>query len=500
MPISINYYVDITSGVGSAANFGTRDLIGRFFTTNALVPTNSVVTFDSASEVADYFGSTSDEYKRAAFYFSYISKSITAPQKIAFARWADVATAPQIFGAKGAQSLASYTSITTGTFTLSLGGTSLLIGPMNFSAAGSLAAVASIVQAAIVAAGTGALWDNATVAWDATRQSFSFTGGAVGANAISIVAGTGGSDVAAQLGWLSASTIISAGVAAQTLTTLLSTSSEGDNNFGSFAFVPTLTSNQILEAATWNDTQNNQFMYSAPCSVSNAAALSASLLNLSGVTLTLSPLSTEYPEQVPMMILAATQYTARNSVLNYMFNSFNLTPSVTTNAGKDTYDALRVNYYGNVQQAGTVRSFYQNGYMMGLPTDAVDQNVYANEIWFKDAATVTLMNLLLAVTELPANSAGRGMVLNQMQDIIDLALFNGTIEAGKALVSEQKLFITNVTGNPLAWIQVQNSGYWIDANVVVYQEDGVTKYKIVYVLIYSKNDVIRKVEGSDILI
>lgn len=501
MPISITNYVDITSGVGAAANFGTRDLIGRFFTTNPLVPTGSVVEFDSADEVLAYFGSASEEYARAVFYFGWISKSITTPQKIAFAFWASAATAPLIFGVPGAQALATWTAISSGAFGITLGGVTHAITALDFSAAASLSDVAGIIQAAIRSAGTGALWDDALVVWSSSRQSFNLTGGATGSANVIITAGSGGSDIAVQLGWLSAVTILSFGSAVQSITNLLADSTEANNNFGSFTFLPTLTQDQIVEAATWNDTQNNRYLYSVRCTSANASALSAALIAISGVTLTLSPLSAEYPEQVPMMIAAATDYTARNSVQNYMFQEFDLTPSVTTDADYETYKALRVNFIGNVQQAGVIRSFYQTGQMMGGISDPTDQNVYVNEIWFKDASTVTLINLLLALPQIPANNAGRGMILTQLQAIIDQALLNGVIEAGKALSSEQKLFIANVTGDSQAWIQVQNSGYWVDCRIVPFVDDSAaTEYKAVYTLIYSKNDVIRLIQGSDILI
>ena len=316
MPISITKYVDITSGVGGAASFDTRELIARIFTTNPLVPTSSVITFETADEVLDYFGSSSDEYKRAVFYFGWISKVIKKAQKIGFARWANAATAPLVYGAKGAQALASWNAITSGSFTLTLGGVSNTMSGMNFGAAASLAAVATIIQTAIIAAGTGNMWDLASVSWDATRQSFNFVGGAVGDANIIVAAGSGGSDIAVQLGWLSPSTILSFGSAVQTIPDLLADSTEADNNFGSFTFMPTLTTDQITEAATWNDTQNNRYLYSVRCTSSNASALSAALIAISGATLTLAPIATEYPEQVPMMIEAATDYTSRNAVQN----------------------------------------------------------------------------------------------------------------------------------------------------------------------------------------
>lgn len=499
MPININRYVDITSGVGAGTNVGNRQLIGRFFDDNALIPTGGFVTFDGADEVLAYFGAGTEEYTRAQFWFGWVSKQVTDAKAMTFARWNSAASAPQIFGAKGAQAVGSYTSITTGSFTLSLGGTSHTLTGMDFSAAVSLSDVAAVVQAKIRTQAT-AMWTSATVVWNSVRASFDFTGGSTGAAAITIAAGAGGNDVAAQLGWLSATAIVSAGGALQSISTLLGASAAGDNNFGSFAFLATLTQDQIVEAATWNDTQNNLFMYSVPCTSSNASALSTALLGLSGVTLTLAPLAAEYPEQVPMMILASTDYTARNSTQNYMFQAFDLTASVESDADANTYDALRVNYYGQTQTAGQILEFYQRGYMMGLASDAKDQNTYANETWLKDAAGAAIMTLLLSLSEVPANSRGRAQILTILQGVINQALFNGTISVGKILTDTQKLFIASVTDDPLAWKQVQNLGYWVDVRIVQEVVDEAIEYKAVYTLIYSKDDVIRKVEGSDILI
>lgn len=500
MAISLTRYVDITSGVGAGNDVATRQLIGRFFTENPLVPTGSFVTMTSADEVNDYFGSFSEEFGRAAFYFGWISKNITNPPAMSFARWANVATAPQIFGSKGAQSVASWTSITTGSFTLQLGATTHTLSTMDFSAAASLSDVAAVVQAKIRTQ-TGSMWTAATVVWDSTRQSFDFTGGLTGAAVVVVTPGGGGNDIASQLGWLADDTILSDGAAAQSITDVLSESAGADNNFGSFAFMPTLTLDQVVEGATWNQTLDNEFLYSVRVAVADASDWSSALLLIGGITLTLaSPVQDEFPEQVPMMIEAATDYTARNSVQNYMFQIFDLTPSVTTDASADMYDELRINYYGQTQTAGQLIQFYQRGLMMGQSTDPLDQNVYVNEIWLKDASAAAIMTILLSLTEIPANAAGRAQLLVILQSVIDQALLNGTIEAGKFLTPAQKLFIGSITGNPLAWLQVQNNGYWVDARIVSEVIDSVTQYKAVYTLIYGKNDVIRKVEGRDILI
>ncbi|OWK47565.1 hypothetical protein FRUB_01264 [Fimbriiglobus ruber] len=57
-----------------------------------------------------YFGTGSEEYARAEFYFGWVSKNITAPQQISFWFWNDdVATADLIYGASGTYALATFT-------------------------------------------------------------------------------------------------------------------------------------------------------------------------------------------------------------------------------------------------------------------------------------------------------------------------------------------------------------------------------------------------------
>jgi hypothetical protein len=492
-------YVDITSGVGAGAGVRLRDLIGRLFTTNELVPTKSLVEFTTVEEVGDYFGTSSEEYKRAQFYFSFISKSITRAKRIAFARWADVATAPQVFGTTHA-SLATLEAIEDGSFTISLGGTENEVTLLDFSGALSLAAVAAIIQTAIRAEEVDALWASATVTYDATRNAFNFEGGATGVNAITVSAGVTGTNILTLFGW-GAGAILSDGVAIETVTDTLTESSEATNNFGSFLFMPTLTIEEIEEAAAWNATQNILYQYMVPVAKSDAVTYYAALQNYAGVAVTVSETADEYPEMIPMTLLAATDYTRRNSTQNYMYQIFNVTPSVTNTTESNNLDAQRVNYYGRTQTAGQFIDFYQRGLLMGLPVNPSDQNVYANEQWLKDAAGASIMELLLNLPKVSANARGRGQLLSQLQSVINQALFNGTISVGKELTNTQKLYISELSGDPQAWQQVVSIGYWIDAVIErrVSISDAV-EYVAVYTLIYSKDDTIRKVEGSHVLI
>jgi len=500
MAISIRKYVDITSGVGAGATVRRRDLIGRIISTNPLIPTNSLVEFTDLESVLAYFGSASEEYKRAAFYFSWISKNITRAKKLGFIRWADAATAAQIFGNTTTKALGTFAVITNGAFGISIGGAARSISGVDLSGAASLAAVAALIQAAIRAQ-SGAQFTSAVVTYDATRKSFNFTSGATGAAVITVSAPSTGTNLLTPLGWNALSTIVSDGADVQTVTDVLNVSTEANNNFGSFLFQPTLDLAEITEAATWNAAQNVLYQYMVPVVKASAEAYFDALSGFQGVAVTVSETANEYPEMVPMTVLAATDFTKRNSVQNYMFQVFNLTPSVTTTADSDTLDPLRANYYGRTQTAGQNLDFYQRGVLMGGITAPVDINVYANEQWLKDACGASIMELLLSLSRVSANAKGRAQLLAQIQSIIDQAVFNGTISLGKPLTQTQKAFITEITGDPDAWRQVNGIGYWIDCVMQSYTTtDGRTEYKAVYTLVYSKDDAIRKVDGTHILI
>lgn len=500
MAISLTRYVDIVSGVGAGNTVSTRKLVGRFFTTNTLVPTDSYISFDSADDVLSWFGSSSEEYARAAAYFGWISKDIRKAPSIQFARWASSDVPPQIFGAKGTQAVSDWTSITAGAFSLTLNGTTNSFSSLDFSSATSLSDVATVIQTAINAK-TGTMWTDAEVAWNSVRQSFDLTGGDLGDADISVTAGGVGNDIADRLGWLSATAIISYGKDAQEIADLLADSANADNNFGSFAFLPTLTETQIVEAALWNHDQNGMFIYSVPCTSANAVSLSAATIDsYSGLGISLSPTSGEYPEQDPMMILAATNYNARNATQNYMFQVFDQTPSVTTNADADIYDALRINYYGRTQTAGQLVDFYQRGYLMGPDTAPLDMGTYANEIWLKDALSAALMTLMLALTKVSANTTGKAQILNTIHSVVAQGIYNGTISKGRTLTNAQKEYIGTQTGDDTAWRKVVSDGYWVDVTFELETVDGSPQYKAVYTLIYAKDDTIRKIEGRDILI
>jgi len=501
MSIAFTKYVDITSGVGGGAGVRLRDLIGRLFTANVMLPPRSMVEFTTSDDVGIYFGTTSEEYKRALFYFSRVSKSITRAKKISFARWVQTAVTPRVYGNTTPKTLATYTAVTTGSLNLTMGAVTNQISTINLSGAADFAAVAALLQTAIRAAG-GAQFVTATVTYDPTTNRFNLAGTVAGAAAMTVNTSVVGVSLAPLLGWTTGNVIVAEGSDVETISQTLTASVDASNNFGTFLFLPSLTESQKTEAATWNAGKNVQFMFmNRAATIAEATASYGAEAALAGTAISLATLAAEYDEMAPMMILAATDYTKRNAAQNYMFQQFALTPKVTTNTDSNGLDALRTNYYGRTQTAGQYIDFYQRGTLTGLPVNPVDMNTYANEMWFKDAAGAAIMELLLNLSRLSANAVGRSQLLTTLQSVIARALFNGTISVGKELNNTQKLYIGELTGSELAWRQVQGIGYWVDAAMrSTVNGSGATEFEAVYTLIYSKDDAVRKVVGSHVLI
>lgn len=513
MSIPQQEYVNIISGEGAAQAVAVRQLIGRLMTDNPRVTPGTVKQFSGGSyltQVDAYFGTSSAEYLRAQLYASWISKLVDAAPAISFGRWVDTAQAGIIYGAQAAYLLATFTAVSTGSLNLTIGATTATLTGIDCSGDASLAAVAATVQAAIRAhTAGGSDWTAATVAYVASptqggQPQFVLTGGVVGAEAMGIAAALSGTDLGPLLGLLNAGAIVGQGSAVETITHTLDVTQNVSNNFGSFLFIPALNQSQIVEAATWNYAQNVLYQFMVGVTAANAAAISAATANLGGTALTLSPISGEYPEMIPMIVLAATDYTQPNSVQNYMFQlGFPITPSVTNATDKATYDDLNVNYYGQTQSAGNLISFYQTGVLQGPASSPSDMNTYANEQWFKDAMAAALLTLLLSQAQISANNQGVSQIMAIMQGVINLALNNGTITirgAANPFDANQQLYIQQITDSDTAASKVQNTGYWFNCVIVPEVVDDVTRYFAEYTLVYAQDNIIRFIQGRDVLV
>lgn len=493
MSISIERYVSITSGVAGAQAVAQRELVGLRFSTDPKVPVGSHVVVANADDALDYFGASSDEYKFAVQYFGYTSPApASKPEKLRFAAHVDVARPARIYGEDVATTLGELQAITAGELTITLTGVTQTISAIDLSAQISFAGIVSELTTKI-----SAVFPGSSVDFDALSGTFNLITGSIGTADISVES----TALSELLGW-DAGAILSPGSAVLSPVESLQAAEQVTDSFGSFSFGATLTTSEIVEVATYNASLNLKYMCLQSVTTATAQAVSAAVLGIPSVGLVLNATAGQYKEALPQAIMAATNYSRRNATVNYMFRQLGaLTADVTTDAGANLYDGLRVNYYGETANAGQKIAFFQRGFLCGGATDALDMNVHANEQWLKAYLTARLLSLQLSLGKIPANNEGRGYVLAQVTDAANLAKFNGTIITGKTLTTAQQIAVTQMTGDAEAWRDVQINGYWADAAVVERTgEAGVTEYVIQYTLVYSKNDVVRKIQGSHNLI
>lgn len=500
MPIKSTLYVNITSGVIGADSVATQELTGRRFSTSPLIPSDTIVSVLSGGAQV-YFGASSDEAKFASQYFSYVSPApVSKANNLQFAAYAPSGRAPKLFGAKNESDVTDFQALSAGVLSIQLGGTPITVSGIDLSTALSFADVASTVQAAIRSAGTAnPQYANAVV--DYSAGAFSIAGGIIESGKAIYFSSTG-QDVGALMGLAGVGAVASDGLVAQSPLQAFMAAEQVSDSFGSATFSDlAITLPQAKELALYVKGENVKYQIYFSVSRANYQQWYDELSQIGSCGLILNATVGEYKESLPMAIMAATDYQRRNATINYMFRQSALSFDVTTTPEALALDAKRINYYGNTAIAGQQIRFFQRGFLMGTATDPLDMNVHANEQWFKAYMRAQLLSLQLATNKIAANEDGRGRILAVLFGGIELAKLNGTISVGKELTVNQKLAIADLTGDPEAWHDVQTNGFWAGVTIVpVVNSSGATEYVAKYTVAYSKNDVVRTIEGSHNLV
>lgn len=488
MAIPQTKYVNIISSVGGTSQVSQRDLIGRVFTNNDLVPYGVVLEFAGLDSVGNYFGLGSNEYAFAKNYFAYQSKSGNKPQKISFALHTTTDKPARLYGAVKATTLAELTTYTNEDISFNIGGQTYDLIGLDFSSETSLSGVATTIAAALNEESATA----GIFTYDATLQRFVLESQATGAEAtIGYATGNLAEVLGMNEGNLGA--IISDGSDVETGLKVLTDTTALTNNFLSFCFLIDV-SGEEEDIGAWVKAQNVRYMWSLGVARTDAGTMAGKLSTYDGVAINLG---TDLVF-LPMAVASAINYDLPNASVDFMFQQADgITTTVVDETEQEAYDAIRVNYYGGTQQAGNLVFFYQDGKLQG---SIAGMGVYVNEAWLKDALFTNILNLRLSLDSLPANETGLAYVKGAIQEIIEKAQNNGVISAGKTLDSTQKAYINQITGDKTAWQSIQSIGYWMTASIVKYTEAGTEKYKVSFLLVYSKGDSINYVDGKDILI
>ena len=439
MSIKQTRYVDIASAVIGASAVPMRKLTARVFSTNPKIPAGKVLEFASG-QVDDLLGTDSPEAHFARQYFSYVSPApASKPKELQIASYEPVGRAPTLFGEKTGD-LADLKLINEGELNITIGKVTKTITGIDLSESTSYADVATAVQAKLNAE-SEPQFASAYVTFNSLDSAFVISGGVQERADISV-----------------RQSPLQAFIASEAVS----------DSFGSATFLTELSLEHAVELAQYVAGENVKYQLHLSVTNQNAEDFSGALVGTASTGLNLKTADNFFVQALPMAIMSATDYDRTNATTNYMYRQFGVTfPSqITTDIDADRLDKLRVNYYGETAVSGSHISFYQRGFLCGGVANPLDMSVHANEQWLKAYIAQQWFSLLMATRGVPANKDGEARAMMVIAGAVTKAINNGTILAGKTLTDVQKIAVTDASGDDLAWHDVQNKGYWYNAEIV----------------------------------
>lgn len=446
---------------------------GLFMTGNALTPTGTLLTFYGASEVADYYGSGSDEYKAAQVYFSGYNNSLTKPRSVFFYRANTTDVAGFVRGAGGldAEDLTALKAITAGDFNATVAGATVALTGLDLSAVTSFSGVAEALNTALAGATAGA-----TVAFDSRLKCYTLTSDTAGASgSVVVTSGT----VAEAMGLLADDVVTSAGADAAVYSDILDDIAVLTQNFVTLSTVAEVTDvTQAQSIAQWVQTQfaeGAQYLYvlwTTASAVKTAGETSSIVAQIretepEGVTAVYGDV--RYAAFV-MGAAASIAWDSPNSTITFAFKAQSgLEANILSQADASGLEANGVNFMGYYATRNDNFILFQHGQMFG---QFAWIDTYLNSTWLNSALQTQILAGLELSPRVPYTDAGYTLIRSWVQDVADRAITNGVIDLGVNLSQTQKNALAVEAGGDIT-TELYNSGYYlqiVDATASIRQE------------------------------
>lgn len=446
MAIPASYIVAINPRIISA---GGKDLEfnGLMLTTNALIPMSSpVITFASADAVGAYFGLESDEYNVAVTYFLGYNNSFSKPKHMMFARRVSTAIGAYLRGAKYRGTLADLKAIASGAMAIEINGTDYSISAVDLSAATSYSDVASKIQTALSAELAGT-----TVTYSSLTGAFTISSPTTGdASTITYASGT----LAEALNLEAADgAIISLGSDALTTTQNMALIKEQTQNWVSFTTLYEADNSEHLGLAAWASSQGIEYLYvgwtkDAQLLVQGSTGSIADLIDDAEYGATTLVYDNVQIATFLLGAIASVNWERYQGTINYAFKHVDgVAASVTNQTDADLLLAKGVSFMGNFATRNDDFTFFYDAQMFG---DYGYVDAFVNTVWFKNVMQVSVLNGLTQAGRVPYNERGYALIRAWLQDPINRAVNNGTIDAGVTMSESQKAQVMNETGKDLS--------------------------------------------------
>lgn len=444
MSIPASAIVQVNPGVLSGGG-SALDLSGLFLTNDGSVPIGTVKTFSNQTDVANFFGSTSNEALMAASYFLGFDNKTKTPGQILFAQYPAANVAAYLRGGSLASMTLAQLKALSGTIIVTVDGTVKTSSSINLSAATSFSNAATIIAAAFTS--------GPNVTWDSQRAAFVITSATTGASStITVATGTlsAGLMLTAALGAVTSQGAV-AGVPATNMDAIKAIT----QNWASFATVfEPVTADKVL-FSTWTNAQNNRFAYvgwdtDAQAIVQNSTTCWGALIKASTLAGSIPVYKDPLHAAFVVGAIASIDFTRTNGRITMAFKSQSgLTASVLDQTTGDTLISNGYNFYGSYATANQLFTFLYNGQVSG---QFAWIDPYVNQIWLNNAFQLAMMVLLTGVPSIPYNAAGYALIEAACMDPIIAALNFGAIRPGVPLSTLQAAQVDGAAGVSISGI------------------------------------------------
>lgn len=451
--VSTSKFVNIIPQLISETGSGF-ELNGLLLTKNIKLPIKEAFRFTTATQVKNYFGSTSSEYAFAVNYFTANTGKTKIPPALLIANFLLTVQAGWIRGALLTSTITEIKAITNGSLNITIGGVALTITGLNFSTANSFSDVATILQTAIraqedVSVTEPTAINNCTVTYSSDFNAFLITAGvtdSTGTVNFAIVSTTG-----TDIGTLFNLTEAKGAIKSDVQSSVITINEFMDNivlktqNWISFCKNWAFESSEDLQFAQWNSNKGIRYTYVEYDNLAvdinaNSTADFASVLKASDISGTICNYGDITIAAFVMGMIAAINYEVTDGRITLAYKQQD--GLTVTCSNDDDYDALTQKGYNCYVRDGSANNTFF-GYQKGTITgDYSFADAYINHVWLNDRLQVSIRDLFASVNSLPYNNASKGKIQSAIMNDINTAknagVINTEVTLGEEIINQVK--------------------------------------------------------------
>lgn len=434
MGIPVNTIVNVNISVSptfpARAGFGTLLCVTK--ETGVLELANRIKAYGDVDSVSNDWGGSSEVTKLATAFFSQSPKPTSFMVGMRF----ETAQAAYINGGLvEATNLPSFQAITDGSFSITIDGVANDITGLDFSLDTTMGEVATAIETAIQAIGTGG-FTAATCVYDTDK--FIITSGTTGSTSTISYAGlaASGTDISETLGMVQGVATKTDGVDGETVGDSLSALEEVDSSWYGFAFTKEVRDNVVInaensteQAADWAEartkvfftTTNNELTYNSNSTTDISYILSQKSLSRTFIIFSSSP--SEYPEASAAGRAFSVDFTAGNPSITLKFKQL---PGVTVeNLSLNQKNALDgKNCNALISVAGNI--MLAEGKMVG---GRFFDEVHGLD-WLQNAIQTNVFGALYTARKIPYTDVGVQILAQKVRDALAEGVTAGLLAPG----------------------------------------------------------------------